>query len=307
LQNSTANLSTYDLGLKVGSNVRACAGYMAGTAQERLDDLHAMYRDPEVQWVIASRGGRSANQLLGGLDFDLVNRSKKPLIGFSDITILLNALYARNGQVQIHGPMITAGLDKLDEATYESLLAVLERREQSFDLKGFGEVWKSGKASGILLGGNLMTVECLLGTPYEPDWTGRERGSGRKRGSIFFWEEEGEPISRLHRTLVHLKHAGVFDKISGMVIGNVHNITGDSPEESACAREVNAFLKQFFSSYKFPCIKTEFFGHEVSTQISLPVGGLATITASELRLSFPDKLSPRARPRPRRKSSGKVS
>jgi len=78
LQNSTANLSTYDLGLKVGSNVRACAGYMAGTAQERLDDLHAMYRDPEVQWVIASRGGRSANQLLVGLDFDLVKRSKKP-------------------------------------------------------------------------------------------------------------------------------------------------------------------------------------------------------------------------------------
>jgi muramoyltetrapeptide carboxypeptidase len=239
-----------------------------------------------------------------------VNRSKKPLIGFSDITILLNALYKRNGQVQIHGPMITAGLDKLDETTYESLLAVLERREQSFDLKKFGEVWKSGNASGILLGGNLMTVECLLGTPYEPDWTGRERGTERERergtererergtererergtererGSIFFWEEEGEPISRLHRTLVHLKHAGVWDKISGMVIGNVHNITGDSPEESACAREVNAFLKQFFSSYKFPCIKTEFFGHEVSTQISLPVGGLATITASELRLSF---------------------
>ena len=278
LQNSTTNLSTYDLGLKVGSNVRACAGYMAGTAQERLDDLHAMYRDPEVQWVIASRGGRSANQLLEGLDFDLVNRSKKPLIGFSDITILLNALYAQNRQVQIHGPMITAGLDKLDETTYESLLAVLERHEQSFDLKEFGEVWKSGNASGILLGGNLMTVECLLGTPYEPDW----------RSSIFFWEEVGEPISRLHRTLVHLKHAGVWDKISGMVIGNVHNITGDSPEESAYAREVNAFLKEFFSSYTFPRIKTECFGHDVRTQISLPVGGVATITASELRLSFPD-------------------
>src|SRR5262249_17345114 len=121
LQNSTANLwlarriwshrfgTTYDLGLKVGSNVRACEGYMAGTVKERLDDLHAMYRDPEVQWVIASRGGRSANRLLVGLDFDLVNRSKKPLIGFSDITILLNALYKRNDQVQIHGPMITAG------------------------------------------------------------------------------------------------------------------------------------------------------------------------------------------------------
>src|SRR5262245_20425516 len=158
LKNSTANLLRYGLGLKVGSNVRACAGYkvgsnvracagyMAGTAKERLDDLHAMYRDPEVQWVIASRGGRSANQLLFDLDFDLVNRSKKPLIGFSDITILLNALYAQNGQVQIHGPMITAGLDELDEATYKSLLAVLERREQSFDLKEFGEVWNSGNA-----------------------------------------------------------------------------------------------------------------------------------------------------------------
>src|SRR5262249_13717642 len=96
-------------------------------------------------------------------------------------------------------------------------------------------------------------------------------------------------------TLVHLKHAGVWDKICGMVIGKVHNITGDSPpEESAYdAREVNAFLKDFFCSYTFPCIKTEFFGHKggsVRTQISLPVGGLATITASELRLSFPDGL-----------------
>src|SRR5262249_45316204 len=107
-----------------------------------------------------------------------------------------------------------------------------ETRDRVRSFGGYNR--NSGDASGILLGGNLMTVECLLGTPYEPDW----------RRSIFFWEEVGEPLSRLDRTLVHFKHAGVWDKISGMVIGNVHNITGDSPEESAHAREVNAFLKR---------------------------------------------------------------
>lgn len=276
LQRCASMLLSEGIELKLSAYSRECTGYMAGTATQRLEDLHAMYSDPNVKWLVANRGGRNSNQLLERLDFDLIRRVNKPLIGYSDITVLLNAIYVRTGHVQIHGPMASVELESNDKTTRESFLAALNSRDQRFSMRDFGEVWKSGSAKGVLLGGNLMSLETLLGTPYEPDWS----------GAVFFWEEVSEPISRLDRTLTHFKHAGVWDKVAGVIIGHLEDIKGDSAEEAEYAKNVDGYLKNFFSQFSVPCIKTNLFGHEVTTQLSLPVGGIATISDSEVSFSF---------------------
>ena len=273
---SIANLEQIGLSSMLCENLRVCDGYIAGSVEQRLGDLHGCYQNEEVDLIIATRGGRSANHLLELIDYEVIKHNPKPLIGYSDISILLNAIYAKTAQVQVHGPMMTADLEAQDPQTWKSLEATLAFKEQRFQISDFAEVWKEGSCSGTLLGGNLITLQCLLGTPFNPNWD----------GAVFFWEEIGEEISRLDRALTHFRNAGVLGKISGMIIGNLHNISGDSPEEAAKAENLKEILLALFADFDFPIIKTEKFGHVVDTQISLPVGGRAEITDSEVRFSF---------------------
>ena len=260
----------FNLGLKtlkslgfdyqLSSHTKNFLHYLSDTPQNRLKDLHLMYKDKNIDLIMAANGGWNSNQLLSRLNFNLIKKNPKPLVGFSDITILLNAIFAKTGLIQIHGPMVTWGFDENNELTNQSFLDVLIKKRQIFSLPAFGNFLKKGPLRGVLVGGNLTSLETLIGTPYEPDW----------RGKIFFWEETGETIYRLDRTLTHFKNTGVWKKIKGMIVGNLNKINN-----KFCAKKIDVLkmIKSHFVDYAFPILKTDLFGHSVSSNISIPIGG----------------------------------
>ena len=186
--------------------------YLAGSDQYRLDCFHELWRDPEIAAIMAVRGGYGCLRLIDAIDLDLIKKHPKILIGFSDVTVLLNGLYRHTGLITFHGPMLTtlAGMDK--EST-EKFLLCLTRRETPALRPDRLKILRWGIARGRLLGGNLTILSHLIGTPYEPSLA----------DSILFIEDIGEQPYRIDRMLTQLKLAGRFEGICGLMLGDFTN------------------------------------------------------------------------------------
>lgn len=243
--------------------------YKASSTQDRLSDLHAAYSDSSIDIILAANGGWNCTHLLDGLNYELIKNNPKPLAGASDITALQNAIYAKTGVPQLYAPMPTWGFHKNDARTSQSFAALAKDSQQQIPLEGFGTWLKPGNLGGITVGGNLVSVSALLGTPYEPDW----------QDKVFVWEDTEESIYRLDRALTHFKNAGVWDKIAGMVIGHL-----DQVDEAFGGRSFDTMtmITEHFIGYNFPILKTDLFGHNIPTQITLPIG--STIIADQQRV-----------------------
>ena len=184
--------------------------YLADSDENRAKELNNVFRDPEVQGIIALRGGYGCLRILDKIDLGLIERNPKPLIGFSDITILQNYLYNSIGLISFHGPVVTS-LASADFTTHLQLLCCLEGgwRLQFDKIKV--EVLRQGPAvSGPLIGGNLSSLTCLLGTRYDCSW----------KGAIVFLEETNEPIYKIDRMLTQLFLSGKFDQAAGLILGD---------------------------------------------------------------------------------------
>lgn len=184
-------------------------GYLADSDERRAEHLHGLWNDEEVKALLAIRGGYGCLRMIGMLDWELFRRHPKWLVGFSDVTVLLNALVNRASLVAIHGPMATT-LARSGEQGLVSLFAMLTGGfEERIRAKGL-EVLRGGTGQGRLVGGNLTTLAHLLATPWESSWD----------GCIVVLEDTGEPLYRLDRMLTHLALAGRFDRLAGLVLGD---------------------------------------------------------------------------------------
>ena len=198
-------------GFKVGlgSHVYDKRGYLAGDDSDRLDEIHAMFHDKDIKAIFCARGGYGSMRLLENIRYDLIRGNPKVLVGYSDITALLMALYSMTGLVSIHGAVVKE-FSAEGEENWESLLRLLSsNRPRSLNL-ALGSGLVPGKATGILLGGNLSLICHLVGTPFLPPLD----------GCILFLEEKGEPLYRVDRMLTHLKLSGRLKGIAGIVIGH---------------------------------------------------------------------------------------
>lgn len=185
------------------------SGYLAGSDQERAQEITDLWRDPEIKGLIAARGGYGCLRLLSLLDFDLLAATPKRMVGFSDLTTLHAAILAKTSQFSLHGPMVTT-LAKSDPASMESLVqALTSRLPEAIKVKEL-EILRGENATGPLIGGNLANLIHLIATPWEPRW----------QDAILLLEEVGEQTYRVDRMLSHLKAAGVLDKISGLLLGS---------------------------------------------------------------------------------------
>ena len=185
--------------------------YFAGSAQARLDDLHAAFLDPAAGAIFCSRGGYGSNYLLGSLDLGLVREHPKPFIAHSDMTCLQTWLLDKLGLVSFHGPMV-AGDFSLSEGIDEgSLLAALGGDPWFMgDASGL-RVLRPGKASGILYGGCITLLAASLGTPYTP----------QTEGKLLFLEDRDVKPYQLDRLLRQLMLAGKFEGVTGLVFGEM--------------------------------------------------------------------------------------
>ncbi len=183
-------------------------GFLAGPDDQRLATLVDAVRDPEARAVFMGRGGHGLLRIANRIDPHLLRDHAKPIVGFSDGTILL-ALAVRAGVAAIHGPVVNQ-LGRLPEADRSALFSLLESGEPGPLLAGL-ETLRAGSAQGPLLGGNLEVFSRLLGTPFLPDLD----------GAILFFEEVGERPYRIDRLLTHLELAGVFAVVAGVVVGDL--------------------------------------------------------------------------------------
>ncbi len=215
-----------DLQLQPAAGVSREGGYLAGSDRERARELARAMSDPGVGAVLAARGGYGSSRLLPLLDLDSLARSDRLLIGFSDLTGLLNPL-AQRGLITVHGPTLTQ-LPRLDQASRRDLARLLTgRRSWPARLEGRGLV--PGRARGRLWGGNLSLLCHLLGTPHMP----------RLAGGILLLEDTNEPPYRLDRMLWQLRLAGVLDQVAGLALGWLGRQRPLAPEqEEILARDL---------------------------------------------------------------------
>ncbi|WP_157627827.1 S66 peptidase family protein [Thermodesulfatator autotrophicus] len=197
-------------GLEIDVNPFKKCRYLAGRDEERAFELASLLEKP-YSFLWASRGGYGSLRLLPLLD-ELVERVRPVwIIGFSDVSILLNYFFTRFGLVTLHAPVV-ASLFETSLCTLAVLKNVLLRGKNIFLT---GEVWREGEAQGILIGGNLVSLVSLLGSRWAPDFSGK----------LLFLEEVNEDLYRLDRLITQLYHAGVFKKISGLLLGEFKGVS----------------------------------------------------------------------------------
>ena len=197
--------------LVLAPNLRAKVGYLAGTDGERLEALEWVL-EQGARVLIGARGGYGATRLLDRLPWSRLAATRATLVGFSDITAVIQPLIGAGGPVQVHGPMVAAGLE--DRQNRERLAAVLTGRLIGGELFRFraDAVVCPGRAEGAAAGGNLSMITTLLGTPYQPDLT----------GCVLFLEEVDEPLYRLDRMLTHLYNSGTLRGVKALMSGSLH-------------------------------------------------------------------------------------
>ncbi len=265
------------LGLKptFAAHVRERHGYLAGTDEERAADIMDAFQDPEVKAIFALTGGWGAARTLPLLDFDVIARNPKVVIGYSDITALLNAIYARTGMTTFHGPNGTSRWRPAVAAAAKSLLfdggmPTIKNPVPDFDTLAQHDLRIQtvvpGVAEGSLVGGNLTVLTALAGSPYMPDM----------RGKILFLEDVGEAIYRVDRMLSTLQLSGVLDEVAGIVFGGFTRVGNDGDGYGAFA------LMDIFDHYCKQTGKPAFygspFGHISGNQI-MPIGTRARMDA----------------------------
>lgn len=205
----------------------AASGYLAGTDEQRAANLHALWQNEQVKAIWAIRGGFGCLRLLDHIDWELMRRHPKLLIGFSDVTLLLQGLINRANQVAIHGPVVTsfAGSSNQDALTLFALLTgTLPERIPMPKL----EILRNNTGKGRLIGGNLATLTHSLGTPWDYSWD----------GCILVLEDTNEPMYRLDRMLTQLALAGKLQRLAGLLLGDFDLSGGDSPADWRLQEEV---------------------------------------------------------------------
>ncbi len=240
--------------------------------QKRADQIHALYEDPEVDILWALTGGSASNEILEYLDFDRIWKTKKPMIGYSDVTILLNAIFHKTGIVNFLWPNAKT-LSKWIKWTQESTALLVQAiRQNSFSLKSFSyyfdlsiketikneiRILQAGNAECVGIWGNLSSVCLLVDTPFFPSL----------KDKILLLEECSEfSIGIIRRNLFRLRHAHWFRELRWVIFGHINK---------TCYKDyiytLHQTLLDVFQDLDIPIITNVWLGH-ISPMQTLPIG-----------------------------------
>jgi muramoyltetrapeptide carboxypeptidase len=279
LNQGIAYLKSHGLTVEQGKNCREKQGLFAGSADQRLDDIHAMFADKTITAIFCSRGGWGTLKLLDKINYALIRENPKPIIGYSDITSLQLAVWHKARIPSLSGPMVAIEMaEKMTSFTEKHFWGQLENRKRAYHyhLKNLSLLNKKNtkKAfSGLLIGGCLSLVVTLLGTPFCPDFS----------KNILFLEDIGEQPHKIDRALSQLYQAGVFKCINGLILGNFEDCSATYKGRARYS------LKEIFNSYfqqaPFPVLINFPYGHSRKI-FSLPIGIHATVNLVRNDLSI---------------------
>ncbi|WP_116173163.1 LD-carboxypeptidase [Kutzneria buriramensis] len=267
--------------------------WSAARPAEIAEELNALLRDPEVRAIIAHDGGQTALGYLDLIDVEAIRVDPKPILGYSDISLLHLVLYARTGLVGFHADLATPGLGghwqtapaarRAELAKLYSTLLTATEPIGALPTSPSWECWRPGRAEGRLIGGVINRIVLAQATPYALplDWFD---------GAVLFWEEMGGLASYVWSYLHVLRHGGILDRISGMVVGVPHAIDGlDSAGASPTLAEI---VLDVLGDRDIPVLGNVEFGH-AGPNLPMPVGIRVALDAQRRSLSL---LEPVVRP-----------
>ncbi|HPQ12501.1 MAG TPA: LD-carboxypeptidase [Paludibacteraceae bacterium] len=216
VEGAKRTLSEWNLKVLEGKYARSAYGRFAGTKEERIFDLQQALDDPEVKAIFMSRGGYRLVQIIDKINFEQFKKSPKWLIGFSDISIL-HAAVNRMGIASIHGIMAKhlAELPRTSDAVFH-LREILFGRLPVYQLP-FHPLNRQGKITAKLLGGNLSVLMGLRGTSFDLPF----------EDAVLFVEDTGEKPYQVDRMIQNLRIGGIFEKISGLIVGQFTDYESD--------------------------------------------------------------------------------
>jgi len=234
--------------------------YLAGDDHERIEELNSFLRDPDIHAVFCARGGYGSLRILPSIDYQAIRTYPTLIIGYSDITAIHLAVYAKTGIPGISGPMVSTEWAKSHPESEKLFWDIAQGGTPSPLLSPVGhslQGLRPGTVSGPLLGGNLAVITRLIGTPYLPSL----------EGAILFIEDVGEPAYKVDGMLAHLRLAGIWDALGGLVIGEFTE-SGSSNRTSAAVASV---FEDYCNSAPFPVAKGLMYGH-IPKKNAMPVG-----------------------------------
>lgn len=248
-------------------SVLAADGFFAGPEEKRLGALKAALAEPSARAIFCSRGGYGSGYLLEGLAAAAAS-SPKILLGASDITALQIFLWQKFRWVTFYGPMVASNFDRGEGAPHGydriSFARAVTETKNGWQLDLAGEALGPGTGTGVLLGGCLTLVESTLGTPWELD----------TRGAILVLEDRGMKPYQVDRALMHLRQAGKFNEVAGIILGDFPECEGPLFSEN-----VADVALRLIEPMKVPFVFGSPIGHTTRAMLTLPLGVRAELSA----------------------------
>ena len=257
------------------SAMHSLHGYLAGTDEIRANDINEMFCNDEIKAIFCLRGGYGSNRIMNLLNYEAISQNPKIFVGYSDITSFHLAFHSLCDIATFHGPMVSSNMiHNYDSYTKESFLKAF-RIPRTLTFKnpcGYDmEPLVCGCARGRVIGGCLSLISPAIGTFYQPDF----------HNTILFLEDIDETIPRCDKMMHHLKNAGVFEQVSGVLIGNFvgcENVNDPS-------YTFLDFMKDFFRDYDKPVLYGIQSGHD-KPMGTIPFGTMCTMDSGKCSITF---------------------
>ena len=251
-------------------------GYFAGPDEVRTKDINDAFKDKEVKAIICMRGGSGATRIVDKIDYDIIKNNPKIFSGYSDITVLLNAITSRASFVTIHG-LCGISLFNSDRKSIDAFFDFLETPSKNRVLKNnknISHTLVSGVCEGELVGGNLTLITALLGTDYKIDFTDK----------IVFIEDVTESPYRIERYFSSLRLSGELSKAKGFVFGYFTKCEGEEGKQS-----VFDVIKEYIVPLGKPVLYGFECGHEFPF-VTLPIGAKVRLDADDKTLTILEEI-----------------
>lgn len=275
LERSLVFLEQLGLKWKFGKSVKNVHGYLAGTDEERLDDLHDMFADPTIKGIMCAKGGYGSARFADKIDYQLMQENPKIFWGFSDITFLHTAMGVYSNLVTFHGPMLATnvGKDSFDALSAKMFQQLFEPMELHYtEAIGPLETVTGGVAQGELVGGNLSLLVSGIGTKFEVD----------TKGKLLLIEDIGEEPYRVDGLLNQLRMAGKLNEVAGIIVGDFADATSKKGQESLTLDEV---FDHYLAGLGKPVVKGFKIGH-CEPHFAIPLGAGAKLDADNRTLTI---------------------
>lgn len=264
--------------VEVGKNVGKYEGYLAGTDEERIEDLHDMFSNKNIRAIICVRGGYGSPRLLGKIDYQLIKKNPKIFVGYSDITALQLAFFTKANLVTFAGPMVAVDfhseINRYTEEIFWRTITSTKKIEKVILPEGESLLpMKKGRAEGEIIGGNLSLILSLLGSPYIPKF----------KDKILFLEDIDEAPYKVDRMLNQLTIAGILKKISGVLLGEFTDcVEKDAEKKTLTLDEV---FEKYLGELRIPVIKNFPHGHRKANH-TIPFGIKTKVNADKGYVEF---------------------